>query len=55
MDSPKMILPRYWSTDNVVALNHALAVSSEAQEFTESVKAEELYYYETYCLPAGSE
>jgi len=55
MDSPKMILPRYWSTDNVVALNHALAVSSEAQEFTESVKGEELYYYETYCLPAGSE
>jgi peptidoglycan/xylan/chitin deacetylase (PgdA/CDA1 family) len=55
MDSPLMILPRYWSPDNVVALEHALKISQEAVEFAESVKEQELAYYATYCQSSKGE
>ncbi len=55
MDAPLMILPRYWSPDAVVALEHALKISNEAVEFAESVKDEELYYISTYCQPSESD
>jgi hypothetical protein len=50
-----MILPRYWSPDNVVALEHALKISQEAVEFAESVKEQELAYYATYCQSSKGE
>lgn len=53
--APMMVLPRYWSPDGVVALEHALAVSQEAVEFAERVKEEELHYLSTYCQPSKSE
>ena len=55
VDAPLMVLPRYWSPDGVVALEHALSVSQEAVEYAESVKAEELNYLATYCQPSKGE
>jgi len=51
MKSPLMVLPRYWSPDNVVALEHALKISQEAVDFAESVREQELAYFSTYCQP----
>ena len=55
MDSPLMVLPRYWSPDNIVALEHALQISQEAVEYAESVKEQELAYYSTYCHSSQDE
>jgi len=55
MNAPLMVLPRYWSPDADVALEHALAISQEVIEYAESVMQEELEYLSTYCQPEESE
>jgi peptidoglycan/xylan/chitin deacetylase (PgdA/CDA1 family) len=51
MGDPLMVLPRYWSTAADVALMDAIKVSEEAQISAQSLKEEELLYYNTYCQP----
>jgi peptidoglycan/xylan/chitin deacetylase (PgdA/CDA1 family) len=55
MNAPLMVLPRYWSPDGDVALEHALAISQQAIEFSENVRDEELQYLSTYCNAEGNE
>jgi hypothetical protein len=54
-NEPLMVLPRYWSPDGDVALEHALAISEQAIDYAGVVKEEELRFYSTYCQPAEGE
>lgn len=54
-NAPLMVLPRYWSQDADVALEHALAISEQAIAYAEEVKEEELNFYKTYCQLAESD
>jgi peptidoglycan/xylan/chitin deacetylase (PgdA/CDA1 family) len=55
MGAPLMLLPRFWATGAVQALEEAVAVSEAAKAYAESVQAAELTYYAYYCQPPGSE
>jgi len=46
---PLMVLPRYWSPDLDVSLNHAVSISEEAKQHADTVKEEELLFIELYC------
>jgi len=51
VEDPLMVLPRFWSTTADVALDQAIRVSEAAMGHAESVKADELLFYTTYCQP----
>jgi peptidoglycan/xylan/chitin deacetylase (PgdA/CDA1 family) len=51
VEDPLMVLPRFWSTTADVALDQAIRISETAMGHAESVKADELLYYTTYCQP----
>ncbi len=44
-----MVLPRYWSTTAIAALNEASQISQSAQAFYQDHKTEDLAYYAQYC------
>ncbi len=52
MDSPLMVLPRYWSKDADIALQQALVIGKEARLEALKNKAQELRYLEVYCQSA---
>ena len=54
-NEPLMVLPRYWSPDAEVALEHALAISEQAIAYAEEVKEEEMNFYQMYCQPKESD
>jgi len=55
MEAPLMVLPRFWSTGAVQALEEAVNVSEAAQAYArENVYAEQAYFAH-YCRPEGSE
>jgi hypothetical protein len=47
--NPLMVLPRYWDTTAIAALNEAAQISQSAQAFYQDHKAEDLAYYSHYC------
>lgn len=49
VEDPLMVLPRYWSPDLDVSLNHAVSISEEAEQHADAVKEEELLFIELYC------
>lgn len=55
MNAPLMLLPRFWSTGAVQALEEALLVSEEAKAYAGAAREVEQAYYDYYCQPAGSE
>jgi len=55
MDAPLMVLPRFWSTGAVQALEEAVRVSEEAKAYATAMFDAEQAYYHDYCLPLGSE
>jgi len=55
MNAPLMLLPRFWSTGAVQALEEAVLVSESVQKHASDVVDAELAYYHTYCQPPGSE
>lgn len=55
MNAPLMLLPRFWSTAAVQALEEAVTVSEQAKAYASAVQGTELAYYAYYCQPAGSE
>jgi hypothetical protein len=46
---PLMVLPRYWDTTAIAALDDAVKVSQAAQAFYDQEKQEDLRYYQQYC------
>jgi hypothetical protein len=46
---PLLVLPRYWSTAAIAALNDAVLVSQAAETFYARQKPVELAYYQQYC------
>lgn len=55
MNAPLMLLPRFWSTAAVQALEEAVTVSEQATAYASAIHDAELAYYTYYCQPAGSE
>lgn len=55
METPLLVLPRFWSTAAVQALNEAVMVSEAAKEYARSVDEAEREYYYYYCHAEGSE
>ncbi len=55
METPLLVLPRFWSTAAVQALNEAVMVSDAAREYAKSVDEAEREYYYYYCYAKGSE
>ena len=49
VDDPLMVLPRYWSPDLDVSLNHAISISEDAKQHAEAIKEEELLFIDLYC------
>ena len=47
--NPLMVLPRFWSTTAIAALNEALQISQSAQAFYQEQKAENMAYYSRFC------
>ncbi len=54
MAAPLMVLPRFWSTVAVQALEEAVMVSEAAKKFYSAIETAEREYYLYYCLPEGS-
>ena len=52
MNSPLMVLPRYWSKDADIALEQALSIGEAARLEASKHKIEELQYLEAYCQGA---
>ncbi len=48
-NDPRMVLPRYWSTNAISEMDAAVKISEDAQAFAEQDKALELRYYAQYC------
>jgi len=55
MQSPLLVLPRFWSTGAVQALNEAVLVSEAAKEYYSTIEDAEREYYNFYCSPEKSE
>ena len=55
MGEPLMLLPRFWSTAAVGALEEAVMVSESAQAHAKEARAAELAYYLYYCQPYGND
>lgn len=55
MDAPLLVLPRFWSTGAVQALEEAVLVSEAAKENAQVSEESELAYFFNYCQPQGSE
>lgn len=55
MDAPLMVLPRFWSTGAVQALEEAVLVSEAAKEYASASEEVERSYYYYHCHPYGSE
>ncbi len=47
--NPLMVLPRYWSTTAIAALNEASQISQSATAFYQDHKTADLAYYAQYC------
>lgn len=47
--NPLMVMPRYWSTTAIAALEESLQVSTAAQAFYQQQRASDLAYYQQYC------
>jgi hypothetical protein len=55
MDAPLLLLPRFWSTGAVQALEEAALVSEAAKAYASSYEEAEQAYFYNYCFPQGSE
>jgi peptidoglycan/xylan/chitin deacetylase (PgdA/CDA1 family) len=55
MEAPLMVLPRFWSTAAVQALEEAVNISEAAKAYARDSEQEEQAYYAYYCRPVGSE
>jgi peptidoglycan/xylan/chitin deacetylase (PgdA/CDA1 family) len=53
MDAPLLLLPRFWSTGAVQALEEAVLVSEAAKAYANSSEEAERSYYFYYCRPYG--
>lgn len=49
MDDPLMVLPRYWSSSATLALDKAVEISSQAEEFARENRSLEYLWYANYC------
>ena len=47
--NPLMVLPRYWSTTAISALNKAVQISQSARDFYQDQKTGDLAYYSQFC------
>ena len=55
VNDPLMVLPRYWSTAALGALEEAIRVAEEARLYAEEVKSSEMNYLSVYCQGAAGE
>jgi len=52
VNDPRMVLPRYWSSDAISKLDEIRIMGNEAAAYAEQNKATELEYYDIVCAPS---
>lgn len=55
VDDPLMVLPRYWSTAALGALEESILIGEEARQYAEEVKSFEMEYLSVYCQDLSGE